>query len=265
MNKSTLRYILCCLLFCLTPFANAAFITDKIVVEVRAERFGQGAVLKKLPSGTSVEVLFVDGQYTRIRTNDNITGWVASTFITKQKPTQLEYLELLGKSKTMEAKLREAEEKLANAESASAPSISDQEIEELRQQSKDARWMKVEMQKARDRAQQAEAKLKSQSKKSGDNQQELDDLRAQNKDLEKRLAAALLVNEQQTQAESEETPAAIPVISTHTEPVQESDEWSIGLSWFFGCVAVALVGGFVLGIMWLDKRIRQRHGGFRIY
>jgi SH3 domain protein len=41
--------------------------------------------------------------------------------------------------------------------------------------------------------------------------------------------------------------------------------WSIPMSWGIAGVGVALVGGFVAGLTWLDRRIRRRHGGFRIY
>lgn len=34
--------------------------------------------------------------------------------------------------------------------------------------------------------------------------------------------------------------------------------------WMFFAVLVALITGFILGIMWLDWRIRERHGGFRL-
>lgn len=34
--------------------------------------------------------------------------------------------------------------------------------------------------------------------------------------------------------------------------------------WMFFAVLVSLVTGFILGIMWLDWRIRERHGGFRL-
>jgi SH3 domain protein len=249
--------------------ANAAFITDKIVVEVRTERFGQGSVLKKLPSGSSVEVLMTDGQYTRIRTTDNVTGWVSSTFITKEKPTQLEYLELLATSKSTEAKLRAAEEKLAAAPD--SDSTDSEEIEALKKQAQDARWMKVEMMKARDRAEQAEAKLKASGKQSGDNKQALEKLRTQNKELEQRLAAALLVNEQQEislqESANAETLAAdsMPLPTLNAETTAQDDGWTVNMKWFFGSLFTALLIGFVAGITWLDKRSRQRHGGFRIY
>ena len=276
MKTPTIHRSLFCLfaglLIYLPLVAHAAFITDKIEVEVRTERFGQGAVLKKLPSGTSVEVLMTDGKYTRIRTPENITGWVNSTFLTNEKPTQLEYLELLAKSKTTEAKLRTAEEKLAGGTVAdsSGTSNSDQ-IEFLKKQAADARWMKVEMMKARDRAQQAEAKLKADGKRTDDKQQALEKLRTQNQDLEKRLAAAILINKEQEVSLQEaantetSTDAPMPLPTLDTDISSNDDSWSVGVEWFFGSLFTALLFGFVAGITWLDKRSRQRHGGFRIY
>ena len=276
MKIPTIHSVIFCiiagLLIYLPLTVQAAFITDKIMVEVRTERFGQGSVLKKLPSGTSVEVLMTDGKYTRIRTPENITGWINSTFLTNEKPTQLEYLELLAKSKTTEAKLRAAEEKLAGGTVADSSDTSNSDqIEFLKKQAADARWMKVEMMKARDRAQQAEAKLKADGKKTGDNQQALEKLRTQNKDLEKRLAAAILINKEQEaslqEAANTETstdaPMPLPTLATDTSSSEGS--WSVEMEWFFGSLFTALLIGFVAGITWLDKRSRQRHGGFRIY
>lgn len=262
-------------LFCLPLLAQAAFITDKIVVEVRTERLGQGAVIKKIPSGSSVEVLMSDGQYSRIRTADNVTGWINSTFLTNKKPTQLEYLELLAKSKAIEDKLRVAEEQLANSPTTAPASGDSEEIERLKNEAKDARWMKVEMMKARDRAEQAEAKLKASGKQSDDNKQALEKLRTHNKDLEQRLAAALLINEQVN--EQQETnaqdvisaedmvnsPAASPSLDKENPAVDGG--WSVNIEWFFGSLFTALLIGFISGLTWLDNRMRRKHGGFRIY
>lgn len=257
------------LLILLPLAAQAAFITDRIMVEVRTERFGQGAVLKKLPSGTSVEVLMTDGQYTRIRTNNNITGWINSTFLTNKKPTQLEYLELLAKSKTTDAKLKAAEEKLAAGPTADSGSADNTEIEALKKQAQDARWMKVEMMKARDRADQVEAKLKAKNKNTTDSTQALETLRTKNKDLEQRLAAAMLVNDQQEaslkEAADAEANAPMPLPTLDTETTTQTDDWTVNMEWFFGSLFTALLVGFIAGISWLDKRSRQRHGGFRIY
>jgi len=256
---------------CLPLTVNAAFITDKIVAEVRTERFDQGAVLKELSSGVSVEVLMSDGKYTRVRTTDNITGWINSKFLTNKKPNQLEHLELLSKIKVTEEKLHTAEKKLANAAAtAGTGSISNEEISTLKKQAKDARWMKAEMQKARSRAERAEKKLKialkKQSKKNGQNDnatQQLADLHAQNDNLKTRLAAALLVSKQKNESTGTEPVPVTPVATPVTKKPGYS--WTINMQWFFGSLLTTLIIGFIAGITWLDKRIRRKHGGFRIY
>lgn len=40
---------------------------------------------------------------------------------------------------------------------------------------------------------------------------------------------------------------------------------SVPLAWAGAALIVALVGGFLAGLWWLDALIRRRHGGFRVY
>jgi hypothetical protein len=37
------------------------------------------------------------------------------------------------------------------------------------------------------------------------------------------------------------------------------------LQWVAGAVGACFVGGFILGLWWVDRRSRRRHGGIRIY
>jgi SH3 domain protein len=252
--------LLLCLAALMPLSAQAEFITDKITVDLHADRFPQSAVLKTLSSGSNVEVLISDGDYSRVRTSDNITGWVESKYLTNEKPTQLEYLELLTKSKTLEAKLKAAEDKLASTAANGnndTQGIDPAELEELRKRANDAGWMRVELKKARDRADKFEAKLKAKGKAANSSEDELNSLRQQNQSLQKKLAAALLISEQQgTPTDGDKTP--------DTKDNQNQD-WSVSISWFFGSIVVALIIGLIVGMTWLDNRIRQRHGGFRIY
>jgi SH3 domain protein len=41
--------------------------------------------------------------------------------------------------------------------------------------------------------------------------------------------------------------------------------YTLPLAWVIPAVVVTLVGGFLLGLWWLDAWIRRRHGGFRVY
>ena len=45
----------------------------------------------------------------------------------------------------------------------------------------------------------------------------------------------------------------------------DSYRWSLPLPWVAAALVVALGGGFVSGLWWLDALIRRRHGGFRVY
>ncbi len=42
-------------------------------------------------------------------------------------------------------------------------------------------------------------------------------------------------------------------------------DWKVPWRWAAAAVFLALFGGVVLGMWWLDSRSRKRHGGFRIY
>ena len=139
------------------------------------------------------------------------------------------------------------------------------ELEELRKRAADAGWMRVELKKARDLASELEGKLSSVDKNNSSSEQELNKLREQNKMLQKRLAAAVLVNEQQEtsipQPQSEE-----PVLKQETENLKpENYKTGISVGWFLGSIVIAIIIGLIAGMKWLDSRIRQRHGGFRIY
>ncbi len=286
MTTRTARWLLitpslCLFLLFFSAPSLAAFITDKIVVEVRAQNLGQGAVVKKLSSGSSVEVLLPDGKYSRIRTTDNLTGWVESRYLTNEKPTQLEFLELLRKSKATETKLRAAEKKLASAPEATSSSVSAEDLAKLEKQVEDAKWMRAEMNKAREHAKQLEAKIKSKEKKTSVSQADLDALRTKNKDLDKRLAAVLLINEQQETQITAAQQASVQTLEAQVSEAQaletqesevnvldgithQGDAWMVKIEWLLGGILGGFIIGIMLGISWLDKRMRKRHGGFRI-
>ena len=46
---------------------------------------------------------------------------------------------------------------------------------------------------------------------------------------------------------------------------QSQMQYSLPLVWVGGATAVCLVAGFLLGLWWVDRRSRARHGGIRIY
>lgn len=47
--------------------------------------------------------------------------------------------------------------------------------------------------------------------------------------------------------------------------MKERYKGSLPLNWVAAAIGVCLVGGFLLGLWWVDVRSRKRHGGIRIY
>lgn len=46
---------------------------------------------------------------------------------------------------------------------------------------------------------------------------------------------------------------------------QDQYKHSLPLVWVAGAIGVCLIGGFMLGLWWVDQQSRRRHGGIRIY
>ena len=78
-------------------------------------------------------------------------------------------------------------------------------------------------------------------------------LEEQAKDLQARLA------------DSEASVAELTDENTSLRKRQAQVRFSLPLSWVGGATGFCLIGGFLLGLWWVDRRSRKRHGGIRIY
>ena len=81
----------------------------------------------------------------------------------------------------------------------------------------------------------------------------IDALRQETNDLKGRLAA------------SEEQVAELQEDKDALQRRQGQYKFSMPLQWVAGATGVCLIGGFLLGLWWVDYRSRKRHGGIRVY
>lgn len=49
------------------------------------------------------------------------------------------------------------------------------------------------------------------------------------------------------------------------EALKQRYKGSLPLNWVAGAIGVCLIAGFLLGLWWVDRSSRKRHGGIRIY
>jgi hypothetical protein len=67
-------------------WAAPAYVSDELVLGVFAEENNQGQRLATLHSGTAVETLGQNGDFTQVRLGDGTTGWVKSAYLTTKEP-----------------------------------------------------------------------------------------------------------------------------------------------------------------------------------
>jgi uncharacterized protein YgiM (DUF1202 family) len=67
-------------------WAAPAYVSDELVLGVFAEQNNQGQRLATLHSGTAVETLGQNGDFTQVRLSDGTTGWVKSAYLTTKEP-----------------------------------------------------------------------------------------------------------------------------------------------------------------------------------
>jgi SH3 domain protein len=81
----------------------------------------------------------------------------------------------------------------------------------------------------------------------------IDGLNLQVKDLQSRLD------------DSEAKAAELEDVNASLQNRQSQYKYSVPLQWVAGAVGICLIGGFIIGLWWVDQRSRRRHGGIRIY
>jgi SH3 domain protein len=70
------------MLFAVSAAAETRYVDDHLVITMRTGKANTFQILKTLPSGTVLEQLEVDGDYSRVRTRDGIEGWVLTQYLT---------------------------------------------------------------------------------------------------------------------------------------------------------------------------------------
>ncbi|MBI3771581.1 MAG: TIGR04211 family SH3 domain-containing protein [Gammaproteobacteria bacterium] len=83
-----MRYSLIALLifgFALPPvYAADVYVSDYLVITLRAGKGDSFKVVKSLSSGMVLEVIEVDGEFTHVRTKEGLDGWVRNQYLSEK-------------------------------------------------------------------------------------------------------------------------------------------------------------------------------------
>ena len=219
------------LLFFPASLVWAAHITDKLVVGLYNAPKAEGTPLRLLSSGTPIEVLRRKDGFAEVRMADETVGWVEVRYVTDEKPAKAMLLETQARLRQMGMELAALRERTGEnsdvgnqVQQAAAPSLREAALQQALTQ--------------------AEARIAELEASSADAPEELLRLRDS-------VREALIVL-----AESQDMVVRAKADSEQQDWLTRHQSWIVGL--------FALSLGFGAGIVFIDRRIRKRYGGFRI-
>jgi SH3 domain protein len=282
--------------------AKTWYVTDKVLVGLYQDKSTDSGIIKVLPTGTPLEILQRDDKFAEVRAPDGNTGWVEYSYLMENKPAQLVVLELADKQKqtaseldkarvaltTMTEQVKQLKQDMAAADNTKLAALR-KENSDLQNRlaslqkthgdstaSLEALQDKVKsLQKANDALKESLTQAGQTTDTTPDGEAPVD--AAQLEKLGAQLEAQRALNEKLQQRIDNVVQLLGGAPATHAAPSDDAEPLTpraqhspaaltAGLAWYWytGAVLLAVLGGFVAGVKWLDKRQLQRHGGFRI-
>lgn len=107
-----------CLLVCNASlaFAEIGYVVDQLLVGVRDGKNVTDKLLKVLPTGEELEVLETEGDFSKIKTQQGIEGWVESAYITSTPPAASQLSELQNKITALNQQLHQLQRETSGKE-----------------------------------------------------------------------------------------------------------------------------------------------------
>lgn len=120
------------LLLCLSfnAAAETRYVTDILQLSLYQEINSGGELLKRLSSGTELELLETSGFYARVRTQDGVEGWTKAGFLISEKPARAQLADLQAENAMLEKQLK-ARQQALDAARGEMSHVSDQEDQAL--------------------------------------------------------------------------------------------------------------------------------------
>ena len=225
--------------------AETVYITDSVLVGLHEEKSIDSAILKVLPTGTTLEVIKRDNDFVNVRDPKGVTGWISNSYLMTNNPNKNESTD----TSKGQSRIRELEAELQNIK------LQQDKMEQQNEQTIDTELAKLKAENGKLNQQILFHKLKS-----GELQAKLAELKnqiSQSGSNNKYVDKIQLLTETNTQLEEK------------IKQLQASNKTKISipdsLNIFNPLIlaGITLFIGLLIGIIFMDWRARQRHGGLR--
>jgi SH3 domain protein len=100
----------------MTAHSETRYVTDELNLSLYEQINSKGNLLKRLKSGTQLELLSEEGFFAKVRTKDGTVGWTKAGFLIKSKPARAVVLELSAENNQLKETLTVKQEQLSETE-----------------------------------------------------------------------------------------------------------------------------------------------------
>lgn len=261
--------------------AEDMYVTDRVILGVHQSAEETSVLVSSLPSGTKVEILETVGNFSRIKLESGIEGWIKAEFLIKEKPALIKLGEVTSTLNTIteenkklkeratkrERDLQTREDQVANSKSA---------IKDLKKQLKESKAALVNASKAKPTETEAATVPAT-----PDNSAELEAAKTKIDELQKQvevLQTVTILNDveqdepskAQLNSEIKKLMRRIKVAQANLngEEIPSPEELAAIQPqmplWYWILLGTMVILGMVLGIFFIDYIHRKKHGGFRL-
>jgi len=262
MNKSIYISILL-MVISVSAQATSLYVTDRIYLGVHQQASEDSPVLESIPSGTAVELLGKQDNFTKVKLINGVEGWVSSQYLMNEQPSTAKYDKLFSDYQKSKETLKSVNETLTKRE---------RDIQILRDELSNA---KTTIREAKKGGKVVNKVDPEQEKKLQDAEQRIQELTKELENIKKSneastnqndVTASLKFAEEENVALQARIALAISNLSGEKAPTPEE---LAGIRpqfplWYWLLMLVMLVIGIGGGVAWMDHQIRRRHGGFRV-
>ena len=267
-----------CVMLCLLPtwlYAQTKYIDDTLYLGFYNEPDGSGEQFSSAPSGTKLTLIEERGAYSLVRSEKGTEGWVKSKYLVDSAPAivRIKVLEEISKRAdelalivdslnaengdlreevdTLQSRLDNQEEQLKLAESASSDRATMNESIAVASLAVDQEQIAA-LNNATAEALAALAKFTNTAQK-----------------VEVPVATEFTEQVDTDAVPALDSRALLKVFSKDGETTMAWDYIVVQLKSIniihYALIAAAAILGFLLGVFFLDRRIRSQHGGYRIW
>ncbi|MCG8486708.1 MAG: TIGR04211 family SH3 domain-containing protein [Chromatiales bacterium] len=100
----------------MSAHSETRYVTDELNLSLYELINSKGKLLKRLKSGTELELLSEEGFFAEVRTKDGTVGWTKAGFLIKSKPARALVIELTAENNELKESLRVKGQQLSETE-----------------------------------------------------------------------------------------------------------------------------------------------------